>query len=148
MNNRIKIILIAVLLMGIVFGADRVLKMQENKYINNDFQNSDEEENISKVLEVTSSTFSGEVLESESIVLIDFYATWCNPCKILSPIVEEIADERDDVKVVKIDIDENEDIANEYRIYSIPTLVVIENGIAKDRAVGVISKEEIENLLK
>ena len=62
MNNRIKIILIAVLLMGIVFGADRVLKMQENKYINNDFQNSDEEENISKVLEVTSSTFSGEVL--------------------------------------------------------------------------------------
>lgn len=148
MNNRIKIILIAVLLMGIIFGADRILKMQENKYIDNQDEMSGEQQTGSNVLEVTSSTFSGEVLESEKIVLIDFYATWCNPCKILSPTVEQVANEREDIKVVKIDVDENQDIANKYRIYSMPTLVVIADGVEIDRAVGVISKEEIENMLK
>lgn len=149
MNNRIKIILIAVVLMGIIFGADRILKMQENKYIiGNQDEMSDEQQTGSNVLEVTSSTFSVEVLESEKIVLIDFYATWCNPCKMLSPTVEQIANEREDIKVVKIDVDENQDIANKYRIYSMPTLVVIADGVEINRAIGVISKEEIENMLK
>ena len=85
---------------------------------------------------------------SEKIVLIDFYATWCNLCKILSPTVEQVANEREDIKVVKIDVDENQDIANKYRIYSMPTLVVIEDGVETERAVGVISKEEIENMLQ
>lgn len=149
MNNRIKIILIAILLMGIIFGADRILKMQENKYIiDNQDEMSGEQQTGSNVLEVTSSTFSGEVLESEKIVLIDFYATWCNPCKMLSPTVEQIANEREDIKVVKIDVDENQDIANKYRIYSMPTLVVIADGVEINRAIGVISKEEIENMLQ
>lgn len=149
MNNRIKIILIAVLLMGIILGADRILKMQENKYIiDNQDEMSGEQQTGSNVLEVTSSTFSREVLESEKIVLIDFYATWCNPCKILSPTVEQVANEREDIKVVKIDVDENQDIVNKYRIYSMPTLVVIADGVEINRAIGVISKEEIENMLQ
>ena len=102
---------------------------------------------ISKVLEVTTESFSREVLQSEQIVLIDFYATWCTPCKILSPTIEAIANERNDIKVVKIDIDKNSEIANKYTIMSIPTIVVIEGGIEKNRAIGVISREEIENML-
>ena len=149
MNSRIKIILLAVLLIVLVIGADRLLKIQQYNYIESEVSNSSgENTESSSIIKVTSENFSGEVLQSEKKVLIDFYATWCEPCKILSPIVEEIAKERDDIKVVKIDIDEEFEIADTYRIFSIPTLVVIENGVEIERVVGVVSKEEIENMLK
>lgn len=218
MSNRIKIILVVLLFIGIIFGADRILKMQEKIYLDNALQPSDEIDNVipdikhdeisgeesedeieksgevykeiddfsgedvdevqnneneevlvedieehpsekieevspkdeivQGVIEVTSDTFYSEVIESEKVVLVDFYATWCNPCKILSPIVENFAKERKDVKVVKIDVDENIDISDEYQVYSIPTLVVIENGVEINRVVGVVSKEEIVDLVK
>lgn len=103
---------------------------------------------IGKVTEVTESTFDEEVLKSDKTVLIDFYADWCNPCKILSPIVEEVAKENPDLKVVKIDVDSNENLAYEYRTYSIPTLVVIKAGKEVNRSAGVIPKEDILDLVK
>lgn len=102
------------------------------------------EGNIKKV---TGQTFKKEVLESEKTVLIDFYADWCGPCKILSPIIKEIAEETEKVKVVQIDVDEEEELAMEYGIMSIPTMVVIKDGEEVDRRIGVAEKEEIIEML-
>lgn len=95
------------------------------------------------VLDVTSQNFEEEVLKSEKPVLVDFYADWCGPCKMLSPIVDEVANEKEDIKVCRINIDEEQDVAVEYGIMSIPTLVVIKNGEEAKRSVGVIGKTEI-----
>ena len=86
-------------------------------------------------------------LVSNGIVLVDFYATWCGPCKMLSPIIDEVAQENDDIKVVKVNVDESSDIALEYKVMSIPTLVVIKNGQEVARSIGVIDKSEIKNML-
>lgn len=99
------------------------------------------------VTEVNEDNFEQEVLKSEKTVLIDFYADWCNPCKILSPIVEEVAEENNNIKVVKVNVDDSENLAIEYGAYSIPTLVVIKDGNEINRSIGVISKEEVLKLL-
>ena len=101
-----------------------------------------------QVITVTEKNFEDEVLKSEKTVLIDFYADWCGPCKILSPIVDEVAEENEKIKVVKINIDQEENLAVEYQILSIPTLVVIKNGKEVKRRVGVVDKEEILDLVK
>lgn len=101
-----------------------------------------------EVIKVTSNNFNQEVLQNKETVLIDFYADWCGPCKMLSPIVDEVAKETDNIKVVKINVDETQDIADQYDIMSIPTLVVIKNGQEKNRSVGVIDKSEILELVK
>lgn len=101
-----------------------------------------------KVLEITSENFEKEVLESEKTVLVDFYADWCGPCKMLSPIVEEVAEEEENIKFVKLNIDNAEDIAIQYQVMSIPTLVVIKNGEEVNRSVGLIDKEKIKELIK
>ena len=93
-----------------------------------------------KVIEVTSRNFEEEVIKSEKPVIIDFYATWCGTCKKLFPIVEETAKENENVKFVKIDIDNTEDIALEYQVKSIPTLLLIQNGEEKKRIVGIVDK--------
>jgi len=100
------------------------------------------------ILKGTSANFEEEVLNSQKPVLIDFYADWCGPCKMLSPIVEQFASENEDIKVVKINVDDEQDLAIEYGIMSIPTLVVIKNGQEANKAVGLISKDEINNLVK
>lgn len=100
------------------------------------------------VLEITSENFEKEVLQSDKKVLIDFYADWCGPCKMLSPIIEEVSGEETNVKFVKLNIDEAEDIAIEYQVMSIPTLVVIENGKEVNRSVGLIDKEQVKDLIK
>ena len=100
------------------------------------------------VLKISSENYEEEVLKADKPVIIDFYADWCGPCKMLSPIVAEFAKENDTVKVVKINIDENEELAVQYGVMSIPTLVVIENGETKNTSVGLISKSEIEELVK
>ena len=92
--------------------------------------------------------FENEVLNSDKKVLVDFYATWCGPCKIISPIIEEVAKENSGVKFVKVDIDANQELAEKYEVVYIPTLVVIENGKEITKSVGAISKEEILNLIK
>lgn len=79
---------------------------------------------------------------------VDFYADWCDPCKMLSPIVEEVAQENSNIKVVKVNVDESQETAVKYQVMSIPTLVVIENGNIVTRSVGVISKSEILNMIK
>lgn len=100
------------------------------------------------VLKITSENFKSEVLESSQKVLIDFYADWCGPCKMMGPVVEEIAEEHSDVKVVKINVDNAEDIAIKYQIMSIPTLVVVKGGQEVNRSIGLISKEKIEELIE
>ena len=100
------------------------------------------------VLTINSENFKSEVLESSQKVLIDFYADWCGPCKMMGPVVEEIAEEHSDVKVVKINVDNAEDIAIKYQIMSIPTLIVVKGGQEVNRSIGLISKEKIEELIE
>ena len=100
------------------------------------------------VLNVTSENYESEVLKSEKTVLIDFYADWCGPCKLMSPVIDEIAEEmKETVKVGKINVDENQDLAMEYGVMSIPTIVVLKNGEVQKTFVGVTDKEEIKQAL-
>lgn len=101
-----------------------------------------------EVLNVTSENFGEEVLKSDKTVLIDFYADWCGPCKMLSPIIEAVANENEDIKVVKINVDNAQDLAIEYQVMSIPTIVVIKDGQEVNRTVGVVSKSQIEEMVK
>ena len=99
------------------------------------------------VITITSQNFESEVLNSEKTVLIDFWASWCGPCRMLSPLVDTIAEERGDIKVGKINVDEEPELAGRYGVMSIPTLVVIQAGQVKNKSVGVIPKEAILKLL-
>ena len=95
------------------------------------------------VKQLTNEEFEKNVKSSNKRVLVDFYADWCGPCKILSPRVAEIANENKDLKVVKINVDQNEDLARKYNISSMPTLLVIEKGKELNRAVGALSKSTV-----
>jgi thioredoxin 1 len=99
---------------------------------------------------VTSKNFDTEVLQASAsqTVLIDFWAGWCNPCRMLSPIVDEIAEEQPSIKVCKINIDEQPKLAEKYEVMSIPTLLTFKNGKVLNQSVGVQPKEAILNLLK
>lgn len=99
------------------------------------------------VIEVNKDNFEKEVLKSDKKVLVDFNAEWCGPCKILKPIVDEIAESNGNVKVVSINIDDADELAEEYSVFSIPCLVVIEKGKEVKRNVGLISKDDIESLI-
>lgn len=93
---------------------------------------------------ITTETFASEVLQSNIPVLVDFYADWCGPCKMLSPILEELERENDDVTFFKINIDENEDIAEKYQVFSIPNVVLFKNGKPAARSVGFKPAEEMQ----
>lgn len=95
---------------------------------------------------VTKENFEREVLQAAQTVLVDFFATWCGPCKMVAPIVKQIADEGK-AKVCKIDVDEQPELAIRYGVDSIPTLLVFKNGALVNRAVGYRSKEQLEALL-
>ena len=101
-----------------------------------------------EVLKINNSNFEEEVLKSKKVVLVDFYAEWCGPCKMLAPVVEQIAKENEDIKVAKINVDEAQELAEKYGVMSIPTLVVIKNGEEIKRKVGLASKTEILNMIK
>lgn len=98
------------------------------------------------IVTITSENYS-EVTGSDKTVLLDFWASWCGPCQMISPIVEEIAQEREDITVGKINVDEQMELAQEFGISSIPTLVVIKNSEVINKSVGLISKDEILSLL-
>ncbi len=100
------------------------------------------------VVVITQDNFEAEVISSDKPVLVDFWASWCGPCKMLSPLVDQIADENDEIKVCKINVDDLQDLAVEYKVMSIPTLIAFKNGVEVGRIVGVKSKEEILNMLQ
>ncbi len=100
-----------------------------------------------EIINVGKDNFKKEVLNSNIPVLIDFNANWCGPCRMLRPILDEISKENDNVKIVSINIDNEEDLAREYDVMSIPCLVLIENGKETKRSVGLIPKEDLEIIL-
>jgi len=91
--------------------------------------------------------FEEEVIKAEGTVLVDFFATWCGPCKMMGPVVEKISSELPDVKVGKLDIDRNPEIAQAYGVMSVPTFMVFSGGKAVNSAVGAIPKESLKQLL-
>ncbi len=99
------------------------------------------------VIKINKENFASEVLNSNKPVLLDFYADWCGPCRMVGPIVSEIANERNDVKVGKINVDEQPELAAQFQVMSIPMLAVIKNGKLENQVVGYRSKEQIEAML-
>ena len=91
--------------------------------------------------------FKEEALDYKGKVLVDFNATWCGPCRMLKPVIEELANSRDDIKIVAVDVDENEDVSKEFNVYSIPCLVLLENGKEIKRSVGFKPMEELNKFL-
>ncbi|HIS14586.1 MAG TPA: thioredoxin [Candidatus Ornithospirochaeta stercorigallinarum] len=96
---------------------------------------------------INENQFKSVVLESEKPVLVDFFAKWCGPCRQMSPILEQVSEERSDVKIVKVDVDENQNLAAEYGVMSIPTLIYFKGGKAVSQAVGARSKASLEMML-
>ncbi len=99
------------------------------------------------VIELTQSNFETEVLKSEKPVLVDFWAAWCGPCRMVSPIVDEIAEERPDVKVCKVNVDDEPELAAAFEVMSIPTLFVIKNGKVVNQSMGAKPKAQILAML-
>ena len=97
---------------------------------------------------LTSENFEEEVIKSDKPVLVDFWATWCGPCRMIAPIVEQIAEENTDIKVCKVDVDDQPELTSSFGIQSIPTLIVFKNGEIANKAVGARSKEAILEMLK
>lgn len=100
------------------------------------------------VLNITDTNFESEVLSSEQPVLIDFWASWCGPCRMLSPVIDKIADEVSDIKIGKINVDEQPELARQFGVMSIPTLVVMKNGQVTQQSVGVQPKEAILSMIR
>lgn len=161
MKDKVLIIVLIIIFAVLLIASSTFLQKEEGKKISKSGNNI-VEENLSNsnnniveeksmtgnVLEITSENFEKEVLESDKKVLIDFYADWCGPCKMLSPIIEEVSGEEANVKFVKLNIDQAEDIAIDYQVMSIPTLVVMENGKEVNRSVGLIDKDQVKDLIK
>lgn len=100
------------------------------------------------VIKVTKDNFNKEVMESGEMVLLDFWATWCGPCRMIAPVIDEIAQEIPNVKIGKINVDEESELASQFGITSIPTLVVMKNGKISAKQIGAVSKEHIVQMLK
>ncbi len=99
------------------------------------------------VLTITKDNFQKEVVESEKPVLLDFWASWCGPCRMVSPVIDEIAKEREDIKVGKIDVDDQPELAASFQVMSIPTLVVMKGGEVVNRTMGAQPKGQILKLI-
>ena len=99
------------------------------------------------VRNITKENFQAEVMQSEQVVLLDFYATWCGPCRIVGPIIDEIAEENENIRVGKVDVDVQTELASQFQVYSIPTLVVMKDGKVLKQATGAKSKSQILDML-
>jgi thioredoxin 1 len=93
---------------------------------------------------VTDATFQAEVIESETPVLVDFWAPWCGPCRVVAPVLEEIAGEREDLRVVKLNVDENQQTAAQFQVLSIPTMILFRNGEVAKKVIGAYPKKRLE----
>ena len=107
----------------------------------------DGNDNDSSILELTVDSFDEFIQNTDKKILVDFYADWCQPCKLLEPIVEEVSMENQEVLFARVNVDENRELSNKYAIRALPTLVVIKNGEEINRVVGLVEKAEVERLL-
>ena len=96
------------------------------------------------ITEVSDSNFQAEVLEADGPVLVDFWAPWCGPCRMVAPVLEEIASERDDLKIVKLNVDDNQQTAASFEVLSIPTLILFKHGAPAAKVVGALPKKRLE----
>lgn len=101
-----------------------------------------------KVIEIKEEEFERKVLKSKKKVLVDFYAEWCGPCRMLSPVVEEVASETEEVEFYKINVDNAEEVSRKYGVMSIPTLIIFQDGKVVNNSVGLKSKNELKEFLK
>ena len=99
------------------------------------------------MIEVNKDNFDKEVLQSEKRVLVDFNAEWCGPCKMMKPVLEEISTSNNDIKIVSVNVDDEDELASKYNISSIPCLVLIENGEEINRSIGLISRSELDSFI-
>lgn len=99
------------------------------------------------VITLTNQNFEDEVTNADKPVLIDFWAAWCGPCRMLSPVVDQISEERNDIKVCKVNVDEEQALAARFGVMSIPTLIVIQGGQIKNKSVGAVPKEKILSMI-
>jgi thioredoxin 1 len=97
--------------------------------------------------EVTDNNFTAEVIESEGPVLVDFWAPWCGPCRVVAPVLEEIASERPDLRIVKLNVDDNQQTAAQYQVLSIPTLILFKGGAPVKTVIGAYPKKKLEQEL-
>lgn len=114
-------------------------------YINHNIEREDDI--MSNVLHLNSAEFQ-DVVSNNSVVFVDFFANWCGPCKMLAPSIEKLADEHPEVKVVKIDVDQEQSLAMQYQVQSIPTLITFKNGQPVARQLGFIPYEALEDMIK
>ncbi|MCA9835013.1 MAG: thioredoxin [Thermomicrobiales bacterium] len=98
---------------------------------------------MSNTVAVTDATFENEVINSDKPVLVDFWAPWCGPCRMVGPVLEEIADENSDVKIVKVNVDENQQYAGKLGVFNIPTMIIYKGGQPVDKLVGAMPKQQI-----
>lgn len=140
MNKKLKLVFQVIIFIAIII----ILSILYNNIIEpkQDIKNDEEGKKVS-ILKISSDDFEQEVIKSEKTVLVDFYATWCAPCRMMSPILESIAEENSNIKIVKVDIDENQNLAIQYNVMSIPTMIVFKNGEPVKTFVGVTAKEDI-----
>jgi thioredoxin 1 len=96
-----------------------------------------------QIIEVVDANFQVEVLESEKPVIVDFWAPWCGPCRVVSPILEEINNEREDIRVVKMNVDDNQETAVKYQILSIPTMILFKDGEVAHKVIGALPKARL-----
>ena len=100
------------------------------------------------IIDLTKENFKAEITKSDKLVLVDFWAVWCGPCQMMAPILHELEAEMPDVQIGKVNVDEQMDLARQFRVVSIPTLIIFKNGQEVQRMVGVTSKEELKDALK
>ena len=100
------------------------------------------------IIDLTKENFQAEITKSDKPVLVDFWAVWCGPCQMMAPILHELETKMPDVQVGKVNVDEQMDLARQFRVVSIPTLIIFKNGQEVQRMVGVTSKEELKDALK
>jgi thioredoxin 1 len=98
---------------------------------------------MAQLAEVTDSNFQAEVIEAETATLVDFWAPWCGPCRVVGPVLEEIAEEREDIKIVKLNVDDNQQTAAQYQVLSIPTMILFRNGAEAKKIIGAFPKKKI-----